>query len=177
MGALSAATAVVIAASGLALKREVDLKEEGVDLEAVPEAVLQHLRERLISGDDVMAGDERRVVRRFRGEAGRFHYETVEIVGFEPSAVTFEHLRGPFAHCEERFDIEDRPTGCRITHRGSFSMRGGIWSWPFAALVVRPAFERHVSDHLHQLRTQVVAENLDPGLSPRGVPGPRPRGS
>lgn len=104
----------------------------------------------------MIAGDDRRVVRRFSGRAGRLTYATVEIVGFEADAITFEHLRGPFAACHERFDLTSTATGSRVTHSGTFTLRGGLWTWPFAVLVVRRAFERHVREHLVGLRGELA---------------------
>ncbi len=147
----------VVALAALAVRPNINLAADELDLDADPEEVLSHLRCRLTGGDDLIAGDDRRVVRRFSGQAGRFTYSTVEIVGFEADAVTFDHLRGPFAACSERFELTATPTGSRLTHRGWFSLRGGLWTWPLAALLVTSAFEQHVRDHLAELQTELAS--------------------
>lgn len=144
------------ALTALSMHPTINLAADEVDLDADPEEVIARLRGRLAGGDELIAGDDRRVVRRFSGRAGRFTYSTVEIVGFEADAITFEHLRGPFAACSERFELTPTPTGSRLTHRGRFSLRGGLWTWPLAVLLVRSAFEQHVRDHLVELRKELA---------------------
>lgn len=123
---------------------------------APPSTVITELARRMSDGPDVIAADEHRVVRRFAGTAGRFLYQTVEIVSFQDDAVTFEHLRGPFAECREHSRLAPAGAGTRLTHSGSFRLRGGLWLWPLALCGVRPAFEHHVRHHLDQMSVELA---------------------
>lgn len=98
------------------------------------------------------------MVRRFAGTAGRFRYRTVEVVSFESDAITFEHLRGPFFECRERFDVVAICDHSTVIHSEYFRLRGGLWLWPLARVAVRPTFERHVRDHLEQLGFELAGE-------------------
>jgi hypothetical protein len=76
--------AVVLAAAAIAagsiasslLRPRVDLTAETVEIPSPPDALIEHLALRMAQGPDVIAGDGRRMVRRFAGTAGRFHYRT-----------------------------------------------------------------------------------------------------
>jgi len=136
--------------AGLAVRPTVTLTPESVDVDLPPDGVVSSFRDRMSSGTDVIAAGDR-VVRRFSGRAGPFRYSTVEVVAFTPTSVTFDHLRGPFASCSERFDVTPRGTGATLTHSGTFALRGGLYTWPLARTAVKWAFERHVSDHMRQL--------------------------
>lgn len=108
------------------------------------------------SGPDVLAAEPTRLVRRFRGRAGQFRYETVELVTFTSTGIGFEHLAGPFAQCRETFLLEPLDVGgTRVTHAGDYVLRGGLWTWPLARTAVKRAFERHVHEHLVALRDEV----------------------
>ncbi len=39
---------------------------------------------------------------------------------------------------------------------GHFSMRGGLAGWLFGLLLVRPAFEKHVREHLLQTQQELT---------------------
>lgn len=144
---------------GIAIKPRVTLRQDQVVLAVPPDDVLVHLRERFSQGPGVVAADSNRVVRHFSGRAGPFPYRTVEIVSFEPGAITFEHLQGPFAACHERFDLTLTSTDTRLTHSGSFRLRGGIWTWPLAVGPIKRAFEDHVAEHLRRLRDELAPTN------------------
>lgn len=163
MRVLVIAAGLAAALAALNVHPDVRLSAGEVELGAGPEQVIAHLRDRLGRGEEVIATSEDAVVRRFSGRARQFRYATVEVVGFEPAAVTFEHLRGPFAACHERFGLTQARAGSRLTHAATFRLRGGLWTWPFAAVVVRRAFERHVREHLRAL-----GEHLPPASDREG---------
>lgn len=140
----------------LVVRPRVELAVDTVHIAASPSIVITDLTRRMSDGPDVIAADDHRVVRRFAGTAGRFRYRTVEIVSFEDDAVTFEHLRGPFAECRERFQLTPEGAGTRLTHSGSFRLRGGLWLWPLALWGIRPAFEHHVRHHLDQMSVELA---------------------
>jgi hypothetical protein len=142
--------------AGLELRREVRLAEDTVLVDAAPDEIVDRFRSRLNEGPDVLTAEHDRLVRRFSGRAGRFRYETVELVTLGPTAIGFEHLAGPFAHCRERVTLEPVDDGrTRMTHTGTFVLRGGLWSWPLARTAVKRAFERHVHEHLIALRAEL----------------------
>lgn len=140
--------------AGLAARPKVDLAVDAVEIELPPDAVVQHFRDRMGSGSDVIAASDDRVVRRFRGRAGRFRYATVEVVTFGRASITFEHLQGPFASCSERFDAAPSGAGTILTHSGSFALRGGVFTWPLARTAVKRAFEAHVHEHMRVLAAE-----------------------
>jgi len=163
----TALTAVAATLVGLAVKPRVHLREDHVLFAAPPDTVLAHFRARFADDPEVIAADADRLVRRFQGRAGPFPYRTVEIVGFESGAVTFEHLRGPFATGHERFDLTPSGAGTRLTHRGTFRLKGGLWTWPLAVGPVRRAFEAHVLAHLQTLQAEwAVPRAAAPTSSP-----------
>ena len=148
------------AAVGLLLRPIVTLAEERVEVGRPPGEVIRSFRDRMSSGDDVIAGGGDRVVRRFSGDAGRFRYRTVEVVSFAPTSITFEHLRGPFATCRERFDASPCGAGTVLTHSGTFALRGGLFTWPLARTAVKRAFEHHVREHMQSLVGEAGAHEL-----------------
>ncbi len=130
------------------VRPRIELAEDSVDIGLSPAVVLASMREQFAgSPDDILAIEPDRLVRRFSGSEGRFTYETVEVVRYENDAITFEHIAGPFAECEERFQLTEIPGGTRLTHTGHFRLRGGLWTAPLAAGPVKKAFENHVNGH------------------------------
>lgn len=141
--------------AGLALSPTVTLRPEAVDIAIAPGQLLDDFRARLgAATDEIMADGGDRLVRRFEGTAGPFHYRTVELVTFAADGVTFDHLAGPFSYCHERFSFDPVATGTRIVHTGTFRLRGGVWTAPLALTGVRRAFETHVRRHLEELATE-----------------------
>jgi hypothetical protein len=97
----------------------------------------------------LLVQDANAAVARFEGRAGIFRYETVELIRFSDQGVTFEHLRGPFRSCIERFEFVPLADGAHaLEHRGTFVMRGGLLGWLFGVLVIRGAFDRLVASHM-----------------------------
>lgn len=139
------------AMTGLALRPKVILATDSVEVGLPTDTVVQQFRDRMGSGNEVIAASGDRLVRRFSGRAGRFRYATVEVVTFGPTSITFEHLRGPFASCSERFDAAPSGAGTMLTHSGSFVLRGGLFTWPLARTAVKRAFEQHVREHMRLL--------------------------
>ncbi len=142
--------------AALRWKPTITLAEEAVVIDESPEQLIGRFRERLGAGDDVIVAHSDRIVRGFHGRAGRFRYDTIEVITFGPSSITFEHLDGPFARCAELFEFARRTTGTSISHSGTFALRGGLWTWPLARTAVKSAFERHVHDHLASLRDELA---------------------
>ncbi len=154
----TAILAFVGALGGLAVGPTVTLRPDSVDLPISPQDVLAHFRKRFADADnDIVADEGHRLVRRFAGRAGPFPYRTIELVTYETDAVTFEHLAGPFAVCEERFQLDSIESGTQLTHTGQFRLRGGLWTAPLALTGVRRAFEDHVHEHLEALRSSLSA--------------------
>lgn len=107
-------------------------------------------------GSHVLARTESGVIRRFQDRAGSFRYTTVELVDVSASSVTLEHLRGPFLACAETIEVQPTAHGCRLVHTGRFPMRGGLAGWLVGLLLVRPAFEKHVREHLLQTQQELT---------------------
>ncbi|MCA1692915.1 MAG: hypothetical protein ABR540_22520 [Acidimicrobiales bacterium] len=99
------------------------------------------------------------VVAQFEGHAGPFSNRTRELVRFTDSAVTFEHIEGPFRSCAERFVIGSNGSSTTVAHEGTFTMRGGLAGWLLGMIVVRPFFERLVADELVMMASPAVGES------------------
>jgi hypothetical protein len=140
------------------VRPRVGLTTDTIEVPGAPAAVAAHLRERFAEGPDVLAADRNAAVRRFAGRAGIFPYRTVELVTFAADAITFEHLRGPFASCHEVFELRPAPGGTRVAHRGTFVLRGGLLPWAVLAIPVKRAFGAHVHEHLRRLRSELDRE-------------------
>lgn len=136
----------------LFVRPRVELDEDSVDVGLEPDQLLADMKERFASSpDDILAMEPDRLVRRFAGSEGKFSYKTVEVVRYEDDAITFEHIAGPFAECEERFQLTPIPSGTRLTHTGHFRLRGGLWTLLLAIGPVKKAFETHVHGHFENL--------------------------
>lgn len=147
----------------LAVRPKVQLAHDEVDIAVSTEDLLAEFRRRFAqSPDDILAMEEHRLVRRFAGTEGRYSFRTVELVTYENDAITFEHIAGPFSECHERFEFTACPTGTRVTHTGSFRLRGGLWTALLAVGPVKRAFETHVHRHLEALATE-LARSPDTG--------------
>ena len=137
--------------AALWIRPAVALRPHTVRTGDAPCTVRERFRRQLEVHGDIVATDGQRIVARFAGEAGMFRYHTVELVSFLPDAVTFEHLRGPFNECRERFHVTPRAGGGSVvTHDRTFTMRLGLLGWLLGVTVVRPTFERHVAAHMAQ---------------------------
>lgn len=149
--------AVTGAMALLAVRPKVQLAEDEVNIAVSPDDLLAELRRRFAQDpDDILAMDEHRLVRRFAGKEGPYSFRTVELVTYEYDAITFEHLAGPFTECHERFEFTACPNGTRVTHTGSFRLRGGLWTALLAIGPVKRAFETHVHRHLDALATELA---------------------
>lgn len=137
------------------VRPRVEMAEDSVELGLSPAVVLANMRERFASSpEDILAMQPDRLVRRFSGSEGSFSYETIEVVRYEDDAVTFEHIAGPFAECNERFQLTEIPGGTRLTHTGYFRLRGGLWTAPLAMGPVKKAFENHVNGHFQTMAAE-----------------------
>ena len=138
--------------AGLTWSPTVRLSRDDVEVARPPDQLLREFRDRFSSSPtDTLCAEPDRLIRRFAGRAGAFSYRTVELVTYDDSGITFEHLAGPFSSCDERFDFSPCEVGTRITHTGTFRLRGGIWAAPLAFGPVKHAFEAHVREHLEAL--------------------------
>jgi hypothetical protein len=118
-----------------------------VRLEQTPEQLRAQMRGGLASR--LLVQNANAAVARFEGRAGFFRYETVELICFSDQGVTFEHLRGPFRSCIERFNFVPLADGAyAFEHRGTFVMCGGLLGWLFGVLVIRGVFDRLVATHM-----------------------------
>ncbi len=142
--------------AGLQFHPKVALRPDRVETTATADTIIELLQTRLRDSPDVLVASEDRLVRRFAGRAGVFPYRTTELVAFAPDGVTFDHLAGPFATCHERFHLRPHETFTTLEHTGTFSLRGGLWSFMLFAAPVRSAFESHVRRHLHQLAADLA---------------------
>lgn len=148
--------AVIGALAGLAVGPTVTLGRDEVDVDLPLDQLLAHFKAGFADGeDDIIVSDGDTLVRRFSGRAGPFPYRTVEVVNYEADGITFKHLAGPFKRCDERFQLDPIATGTRITHTGTFQLRGGLWTAPLALTAVRKAFETHVRQHLEALAEEL----------------------
>ena len=137
------------------VRPRIKLDEDSVEVGLAPAEMLAGLRDRFAaSPDDILASEPDRMVRRFAGSEGRFSYKTVEVVRFSETAVTFEHIAGPFSECNEEFQLTEIPGGTRLTHTGTFRLRGGLWTLPLAAGPVKKAFESHVRGHFETMAAE-----------------------
>ena len=162
MGAIKAGLTAAGSVGALFVRPRVELAEDSVDIGLPLERVLADMRERFASSpEDILAMEPNRMVRRFSGSEGKFTYKTVEVVRFENDAVTFEHIAGPFAECNERFQLTEIPGGTRLTHTGYFRLRGGLWTAPLAVGPVKKAFENHVNGHFQTMaETNPISDSL-----------------
>lgn len=130
---------------------------------------MTRFREQMEAGAEVVAAGQDRIVARFSGRAGVFRYRTVEVVTFGPDGVAFEHLRGPFRDCHERFMVEPAERGGSVvTHEGSLTMRWGLLGWLLGAIVVRRTFEGHVARHMAQALAPALRVPADERAEGRG---------
>ena len=162
MGAIKAGLTAAGSVGALFVRPRVELAEDSVDIGLPLERVLADMRERFASSpEDILAMEPNRMVRRFSGSEGKLSYKTVEVVRFENDAVTFEHIAGPFAECNERFQLTEIPGGTRLTHTGYFRLRGGLWTAPLAVGPVKKAFENHVNGHFQTMaETNPISDSL-----------------
>ena len=160
MGAFKLAITALGSVGATFVRPRVEMDEDSVEVGLTPSVVLANMRERFASSpDDILAIDSDRLVRRFSGSEGSFNYETIEVVRYEEDAVTFEHIAGPFAECNERFQLTEIPGGTRLTHTGYFRLRGGLWTAPLAMGPVKKAFENHVNGHFQTMANENPISN------------------
>ena len=155
MGAFKLGITALGSVGATFIRPRVDMDEDSVEIGLPPAVVLANMRERFATDpEDILAMQPDRMVRRFSGSEGNFSYETIEVVRYEEDAVTFEHIAGPFAECNERFQLTEIPGGTRLTHTGYFRLRGGLWMAPLAMGPVKKAFENHVNGHFQTMAAE-----------------------
>ena len=138
--------------------RTIVLRPHTVEVRASRERVVARLREKLGSGDLLLASGDA-FVARFSGRAGVFRYATVELVTFTPDEVRFEHLGGTFVSCSERFLLREAEGRTQLVHLGEFRLRGGLVAWLLAGRAVRSGFEVYVAQQLDALASELIGDS------------------
>ena len=107
----------------------------------------------------VVSRSDDKIIAEFKTRAGPFTITTLEEVTLEPpERITFRHLRGPLHYAREEFAIHDVDAGTELTHDGEF-----VWSrlpvlgWLAGRLLIEPAFERIIEDHVEMIRVACEA--------------------
>ena len=74
-----------------------------------------------------------------------------------PTSIDFEAVSGPLAILRDRLELE-RDGGCTVLrYHSTIGVRGWIFGWIVAALVVRPIAERHARLHLLEIKEATEA--------------------
>ena len=74
-----------------------------------------------------------------------------------PESIDFEAVSGPLAILRDRLELEE-DGGCTVLrYHSTIGVRGWIFGWIVAALVVRPIAERHARLHLLEIKEATEA--------------------
>ena len=74
-----------------------------------------------------------------------------------PASIDFEAVSGPLAILRDRLELEERG-GCTVLrYHSTIGVRGWIFGWIVAALVVRPIADRHTRLHLLEIKEATEA--------------------
>ena len=74
-----------------------------------------------------------------------------------PASIDFEAVSGPLAIMRDRLELEEHG-GCTVLrYHSTIGVRGWIFGWIVAALVVRPIAERHARLHLLDIKEATEA--------------------
>ena len=75
----------------------------------------------------------------------------------EPDSIDFEAVSGPLAILRDRLELEEHG-GCTVLrYHSTIGVRGWIFGWIFAALVIRPIADRHTRLHLLEIKEATEA--------------------
>ena len=145
------------------------LKPREVEIQADQRLVFQYLTAfgRGEAGDDrtsrVLRDDGARKLVEFRTEirdliGRRRTVRTTEWVTLTaPESINFEAVSGPLAILRDRLELEEHD-GCTVLrYHSTIGVRGWIFGWLVAALVIRPIAERHTRLHLRDIKEATEA--------------------
>ncbi len=145
------------------------LKPREVEIQADQRLVFQYLTAfgRGEAGDDgtsrVLRDDGARKLVEFRTEirdliGRRRTVRTTEWVTLTaPESIDFEAVSGPLAILRDRLELEEHD-GCTVLrYHSTIGVRGWIFGWLVAALVIRPIAERHARLHLRDIKEATEA--------------------
>ncbi len=155
------------------------LKPREVEIQADQRLVFQYLSAfgRGEAGDDGTS-------RVLRDEGARklveFHTEMRDLIGRrrtvrttewvtlnEPDSIDFEAVSGPLAILRDRLELEEHD-GCTVLrYHSTIGVRGWIFGWIVAALVVRPIADRHARLHLLEIKEATEARARRSKLYPQ----------
>lgn len=78
---------------------------------------------------------------------------TVELVTVEPpKLIHYRWLEGPLPEVHETISFDEDGPGTVLRYEGSFSAGTGLVAWLKGRVVVKPAFDRIVLEHLQQAK-------------------------
>lgn len=88
----------------------------------------------------------------FETQMGDRVIKTIEQVRLRPpDSIAYRWLEGPLDGVEEEIRFEpNRPGGTSMTYSGTLEAPGGVTGWLRTMFVVRPIFNRLVTEHLEQ---------------------------
>ena len=158
IGSLPGWWIVALGVAALGLRPPVSLRRCEVSIDCSAAEAFEAFERKLSETAAVESSCPGEVVAQFEGHAGPFSYRTREVVRFTDSAVTFEHIEGPFRSCAERFVIASNGSSATVAHEGTFTMRGGLAGWLLGMIAVRPFFERLVADELAVMASSVAGK-------------------
>ncbi len=74
-----------------------------------------------------------------------------------PEAIDFEAVSGPLAILRDRLELEEDGACTVLRYHSTIGVRGWIFGWIVAALVIRPMAERHARRHLLEIKEATEA--------------------
>ena len=74
-----------------------------------------------------------------------------------PEAIDFEAVSGPLAILRDRLELEGDGACTVLRYHSTIGVRGWIFGWIVAALVIRPIAERHARLHLLEIKEATEA--------------------
>ena len=155
------------------------LKPREVEIHADRRLVFQYLTAfgRGEAGDDatsrVLQDDGARKLVEFRTEIRdligrrRMVVTTEWVSETEPESIDFEAISGPLDILRDRLELEEHG-GCTVLrYHSTIGVRGWIFGWVVAALVIRPIAERHTRRHLLEIKEATEARARRSKLYPQ----------
>jgi hypothetical protein len=100
--------------------------------------------------------------------------KTIEEVRLSPpDLIAYRWVEGPLDGVEEEIRFESTSEGTSMTYSGTLEAPGGLIGWLRAQLVVRPIFNRLVTEHLEQGKQMAERRAERSRLYPRPKQGKR----
>jgi hypothetical protein len=142
----------------------ISIKPVEVHINADKRLVFQYLTAFGMPGPDgartsnvLIEEDGRRLVEFFSSVKmlGRIRrVRTVEwVTEEEPNAISFDGVKGPLPLLRDRLELDDHGGSCTVLHyHSTIGVRGGILGWPVGVLYAKPLVERHMLEHLVELK-------------------------